>query len=339
MSTALVLLAVPPVGWSLLGLIALVPTFAMLHRLSSADAGLCGLALGGTIGAAVYVGAAVMDMTTYVLACLCTALGIGLALLVIARVHRAAPAFAAPLAGAVWAGTELAFDALSLPFTLALVLVEAPALLQAASLGGQWLVVFLLVTAQFALAQALVNARPWGMAAGWLLVAAIATLAGRWHTLPAVGQVHAAAVQTRLHPFDYVHADADGHLDKLNATRERLAEEVATQADLVAWPEVPFAKFEVRAPEARWPRLTQAQLVAGNDLGRDGRQYNAVFGVTADGSVASRHVKSMLLPRLEDKYATAAAVLPHAALPGAPGSLICFESAFPRVARHLSAAG
>lgn len=338
-SVALALLALPPIGLWPGGLFALVPAFVALQRLSFIDAGRCGLVVGGAIGAAGYAGAAVMDVTTFVLASGCTALGMGGAFALMARVSRVAAPFAAPLAGAIWTCMELALDAQSLPFTLALVLVEAPALLQAAALGGQWLVVFLLVTWQFALAQALRSATHPALAAGWLLVAAGLTLTGSLHRMPAAGDVHVAAVQTRLHPFDYVHADADGHLEQLNAVRARLAGDVTTRADLVAWPEVPFAKFEVRGPDTRWPPLPQAQLVAGNDLGRDGRQYNAVFGVSADGQVVSRHVKSMLLPRLEARYAATESLAPHGDLPGAPGSLICFESAFPRVARRLTEAG
>lgn len=339
-SAAGFLVALPPTGIWVAGLFALLPMFALVQRCSALGAGVAGLVLGITTGAAVYAGAAVMDAATWLGASALVGVGMGVFFLCTARLSRIPLWQGAPLVAALWACIEQAFAAAGLPFTLALTLSSAPTLLQSAAIGGQWLVVFLLVLVQFAVARARVMPSERQVAGAWLIAAAALTGLGALHSPAQSGTVHVAAVQTRLHPFDYVHAEADGQLAKLAAVRNDLAAQARTaKPDLLVWPEVPFARFEARSPAAAWPLPGAAQLIAGNDLAPSGRQYNAVFGVTRDGAVVSRHVKSVLLPRLEDKYSAVPDIAAHSPLPGAPGSLVCFESAFPGVARRLAVDG
>lgn len=341
-SALLCLAALPPWGLWPLALLCWVPAMHWCAGRTTAVSLLAGGSSGLVIGLTAYLGAAVIDVTTWVVASLAVAGLVGVFLAIVSGLLLRPVWYSPLLAGATWATLEQGVMAAGVPFSLALTLSDVPLLQQSAAIGGQWTVSALLISLQCSVAIWLSRrdtaATLTGV--GWLTVATLMTAVGHQHSPPGVDVIDVAVVQTRLHPLAYVRTEADGRLRALAAGRDELARAAMdTQPDLIVWPEVPFARFEARHPAPRWPQVTSAQLIAGNDLGNNGRQYNAVFGIDTSGRVRSRHAKTQLLPRLENKYAAGADWSPHRQLPGAPGSLICFESAFGEVARRLSLNG
>lgn len=342
-SVALCVLALPPFAWWPLALVQWVPLIWWASQTTSKQAALGGALTGAGLGAYLYFGAAVLDVPTYLAAMFTLALALSIFCALLPRMFRDAGAFAPYALGALWAALELGLALAKLPFSLALTLTGSPALLQAAALGGATLVVALLIAMQCAVARCLLPAvrmRHVRIVLSTLLVASALTILGNAHRPVASGTLEVAAAQTDLHPFFYVHAEADHHLGLISAQRQALYKQVAsTQTQLLVWPEVPFARFDLRRPVQSTALPAVAELIAGNDLDVRGRQFNAVIGIDTTGQVKSRHTKSVLLPRLENKYEPGRVPQPHHALPGKPGSLICFESAFAAPARTLSLGG
>lgn len=343
LSTVLCMFTLPPVAWWPLALVQWIPLIWWAAHATPGVAAAGGALSGCALGLYLYFGAAILDVPIYLLASVCLGLAFAVFFAMVPVLFRYAGAFAPYALGALWATLELGLATLRLPFSLALTLSPAPVLLQAAALGGTTLVVLILIAMQSALVRCAMANRQlvhWRIALSTLLVAVTLTVLGHAHRPQGAGTVTVAAAQTDLHPFWYVHAEADGHLDRLHAQRRQLLSQMTgADIDILVWPEVPFARFDLRSPSRPRPTQSVAQLIAGNDLDARGRQFNAVIGLDHEGVARSRHSKSVLLPRLERKYQIGAQPQPHTALPGSPGSLICFESAFSAPARALSMSG
>jgi apolipoprotein N-acyltransferase len=343
LSTVVCVFTLPPVAWWPLALVQWIPLIWWAAHATPGVAAAGGALSGCTLGFYLYFGAAVLDLPTYLLASGVLGLAFAVFFATVPVLFRHAGAFAPYALGALWAALELGLAFLKLPFSLALTLSPAPILLQAAALGGTTVVVLLLIAVQCAVVRCALPHRRlvhWRIALSALLVAAALTLLGNAHRPQSIGSVTAAAAQTDLHPFWYVHSEADGHLERLNAERQAIYALIADDnVDVLVWPEVPFARFDLRNPSRPRPEPSIAQLIAGNDLDARGRQFNAVVGLDNEGVARSRHSKSVLLPRLERKYQIGTGPQPHGQLPGRPGSLICFESAFSAPARALGMQG
>ncbi|MFK8017144.1 MAG: apolipoprotein N-acyltransferase [Gammaproteobacteria bacterium] len=336
-------LCLPPFNLWPLALVQWVPLLWFCARVDAASAGLIGAMVGAACGLHVFFGASVLDPWTLMLACGALALGHGVFFLAASRLLSHSSLFAPLLLACLWVAIEQLFTLALLPFSIAVTLTPAPATLQAAALGGQSLVVFLLLSMQTTLVAFLLHPNDLNrvrFALTSIIVASSISFSGAVHQVAVTSTLRVAAIQTDLHPYHYTFSEADGQLDHLSQHRAQLEQLLrAEPPSLSVWPEVVFGRYEWRAPGAYTHRPVGPSLFAGNDLDMSGRKYNAVFGVDSAGDVVSRHVKSTLLPRMEAQYSPAQDPLPHLVLPGAPGSLICFESAFASTAVRLSKAG
>ena len=238
---------------------------------------------------------------------------------------------------------------------------NAPALLSVAALGGVWAVGFLLVAVNLAVAAAL---RP-GMAspARVLAVAVAAALplaaAGFWVWRPPPAPAGSARVA-------FVQPGVVGPVEERFRASERLSRSLPAggRPDLVVWGESSLGRDPSASPGdvarlAATARAAGAPVLANVDAERagEGGIYKSALLVGPDGVLGS-YDKLRLVPFGEyvplrpllgwvTRFTDAAAVDRHrgarlAVLDAgglAVGPLVCFESAFPDLARNLAARG
>jgi apolipoprotein N-acyltransferase len=238
---------------------------------------------------------------------------------------------------------------------------NAPALLSVAALGGVWAVGFLLVAVNLAVAVAL---RPgMGGPARVLAVAVAAALplaaAGFWVWRPPPAPGGTARVA-------FVQPGVVGAVEERFRASERLSRTLPAGArpDLVAWGESSLGRDPSSSPGdvarlAATARAAGAPVLANVDAERagEGGIYKSALLVGPDGMLGS-YDKLRLVPFGEyvplrpllgwvTRFTDAAAVDRHrgarlAVLDAgglAVGPLVCFESAFPDLARNLAARG
>jgi len=110
--------------------------------------------------------------------------------------------------------------------------------------------------------------------------------------------------------------------------------------DFIVWPESAIQRFTLRLPELR-DRLYQlvkkrkSHIILGTpDYDQHGYQYNSAFVISPTGKILGRHDKVYLTPT-ETNY-SAGNILSTIQTPfGSIGIIICYESAFPQIARSL----
>lgn len=374
LSAALTVASFPPLSWSWLAWVALVPLLAALvhlRPLGAAAAGLgwgvllalgCGHALPGMLRAyfawppgiawAVFAGVAVAGAGVYFAA----------AGAWIAWASRRAPAGPLSIAAA-WTAVELlrasapAHDPWAM---LGYSQIERPWLRQVADLGGPYALTFLVVAVNAAAAAAFVG-RLRG-ARAWLSAAAVAALcalalgygAARIHLAPAAGEeVRVAVVQVgRAHSLEEAARGGAADLeDYLRLTRAASA----FRPDLVVWPEnaVTFYLQEdtpLRSRVLEAGRELDLDLVVGGPFhryGRRGVRYRNSAFLIRGGRLAGRYDKMRLLPLAEEKTFPILLPRPQAYEPGGSaaalrsrvgllGTFICFEAMYPEVVRRVA---
>ncbi|MCC6765900.1 MAG: apolipoprotein N-acyltransferase [Deltaproteobacteria bacterium] len=244
----------------------------------------------------------------------------------------------------------------------------SPALRQAADLGGVYLLSFVAVLANAAIAEALAGGgrgRFAGLGAALgVLLAAWAYGAGRLATALPGAAVPLVVVQGN-NPVGAQWTDEDygAGLERYVALSRAAA--AAARPSLLVWPESALTVFLAedrgyRATIGRMLRETGAELVVGGPF-RDGeggaaRYFNAAFHVTADGRIAGRYDKTHLLPFAEYfplrtiqflrrrfervRYFTAGERQePIVTSFGPVAIVICFEAIFPEIVRARMAHG
>jgi len=238
---------------------------------------------------------------------------------------------------------------------------NAPALLSVAALGGVWAVGFLLVAVNLAVAAAF---RPGLTGPARVLAAAVAAAlplaaAGFWVWRPPPAPAGAARVA-------FVQPGVVGPVEERFRASERLSRALPAEArpDLVAWGESSLGRDPSASPGdvarlAATARAAGAPVLASVDAERAGKGgiYKSALLVGPDGVLGS-YDKLRLVPfgeyvplrpllALVTRFTDAAAVDRHrgtrlAVLDAgglAVGPLVCFESAFPDLARNLAAGG
>ncbi|MEU7043405.1 apolipoprotein N-acyltransferase [Streptomyces varsoviensis] len=235
----------------------------------------------------------------------------------------------------------------------------APAL-RLASVGGVWLVGFLLVAVNTALAALIAFARARTAAlAGLLVCAAAGGCAWAWAPLPTpAGTVRIAVVQPGV-----IDGGTDGRrrFDREEALTRRLA---GRGVELVVWGESSVGQDlgkrpDLRARLAALSRTVGAELLVNVDARRADQPgiFKSSVLVGPDGPTGDRYDKMRLVPFGE--YVPARSVLGWATSVGRAagedrrrgerpvvmrigsadglraGPLVCFESAFPDMSRHL----
>ncbi|MEV8553478.1 apolipoprotein N-acyltransferase [Streptomyces glaucescens] len=231
--------------------------------------------------------------------------------------------------------------------------------LRLASVGGVWLLSFLLVAVNVAVA-VLVAVRPARVpaAAGLLVAATAGSAAWAWAPRPEVrGEARIAVVQPGV---------VDGP-ERRFAREEELTGRLAGQdLDLIVWGESSIgfdllARPDLAGRVARLSRLTDAPVLVNVDARRSDRPgiYKSSVLVGPGGVTGDRYDKMRLVPFGE--YVPARSLLGWATSVGEAagedrrrgtrqvvmdlggglriGPMVCFESAFPDMSRSLAAAG
>lgn len=235
---------------------------------------------------------------------------------------------------------------------------EVPPALRLASVGGVWLVSFMVVAVNVALSALAVNHRA-RLGAVVTLVAAAVLTGSVWAWAPRperTGEMRIAVVQI---------GETDTPSQRFDQG-ERLTRDLAGRdPDLVVWGESSVG-YDLRGHPAlvkrlsRLSTLTGAPLLVNVDSRRSDRPgiFKSSVLVDADGLTGQRYDKMRLVPFGE--YVPARSVLGWATSVGRAagedrrrgtepvvmraggtrfGPLVCFETAFPDMSRHLAAEG
>ncbi|MDX2170955.1 MAG: apolipoprotein N-acyltransferase [Deltaproteobacteria bacterium] len=386
-SAALHALAFPPCGWWPLAFVALAPFFVVVTGVSPRRAAL----YGGLWGVAAHWAEAAWvlpAMRDYYQQPVALAVAFGLVSSLLFRgipyaLFGAAAAWllrgrrgggAAALLAALWVAFELlrARGPSADPWLLlGYALVPRPVLLQAADLGGIYLLSFVVALVNAALAQMalpVASARRQTRAAALMAAAAVLGLLlyGQWRlatVLPDGAPVPVAIVQGNNDlgaqwRVEHYGAGLDTYLD---LSRQA----VARGADLLVWPESAVTFFLAHEPQylARIEAMLAERdtaLVAGAPHFADPdpalpQYFNSAFAVGRDG-IAARYDKQRLLPFAEyfplrfvellrrrfDRVRSFTAGGEAALLPtplGPTAVVICFEAVFPELVRERMQAG
>lgn len=386
LSAGLHALAFPPWDLAPLGFVAVAPFLVVVRRLPPGRAALAGHLWGS---AAIWgVGYWVAEALTFyyqqpwwfgLLFCLvgCQILwGFYYAAFAAAAAYvlpRATAVWRPPLTAALWVACELARARLLTGepwMLLGYALVPSPALIQAADLGGVYLLSFLAILANAALAELWLTpaAARRGLAArllapplALLALAAIyggARLAQRFaHDAP----LRVTIVQGNNDLGSQWRPEFHGAGLELY-TRLSAAAVAAHPTDLLVWPESAVTFFPAHEPGLR-ATLAEAVRAGGADLilGAPHHEggaayYNSAFHLGADGRITGRYDKVHLLPFGEYFPLRFLAFLRRhfervrSFTPGDEGVLlqtragpvavvICFEAIFPEIVRARMAAG
>ncbi|WP_405739617.1 apolipoprotein N-acyltransferase [Streptomyces sp. NBC_00028] len=234
--------------------------------------------------------------------------------------------------------------------------------LRLASVGGVWLISFLIVAVNVAFAVLVVVPRS-RVPAVAALVATVAVTSAAWMWSPrpdAAGRVRIAVVQPGV-------IDGLRSGDKRFAREERLTRELAGQdVDLVVWGESSVGfdlgdRPDLAGRLATLSRETGADILVNVDARRSDKPgiYKSSVLVGPDGLTGDRYDKMRLVPFGE--YIPARSLLGWATSVGKAagedrrrgsgqvvmdvghglkiGPMVCFESAFPDMSRHLAESG
>lgn len=385
-SAALHALAFPPFAIVPLAFCAVAPFLVALRGLSVGRAALAGHLWGS---AAIWgVGYWVAEALTFyyqqpwwfgVLFCLvgCQILwGLYYALFAAAAavvLPRLTPAWRPPATAALWVACELARARLLTGepwMLLGYALVPSPRLIQAADLGGVYLLSFVAILANAALAELVLApaAQRRRLAVGvlvppLLLLAGVAAY-GAWRlgtTFPHDAPLRVTVVQGNNDVGSQWRPELYGAGLDVYARLSRDAAR-AQAADLLVWPESAVTFFPAYEPGLRGAigdvlRDTGTDLILGAPHHEQGAAYfNSAFHVRADGTVTGRYDKVHLLPFGEYFPLRFLAFLRRhfervrTFTPGPEGMLldtragptavlICFEAIFPEIVRERMRAG
>jgi len=262
--------------------------------------------------------------------------------------------YAITLIPLTWVFIELIFQHFHIPVTLSVLLTPQLDLLSSAQFGGQYLLSYFLVGFQVGLTilykqlfiTKIYNKK--SLISVFLLFAGIifSTLYSPVKSTDSTA-VTISIVQTNTHPRETTVLAADGIIEKLQAHRLSLLDNIAKSEfnpDLIVWPEVSLAKFEFRnldniSQDAAKHNISM--LIASPDMDTTGNTYQSVFSISSSGEILERFNKNYLIPLLETSSGHNHQWGVHEGLPGKPGSIICYESLFsyPAVMRSRAGAG
>lgn len=352
-SALLVVLALPPLSYSSVGTVCFIPLFIYADLRPPGSAAMAGMLFGVVIGAYAFLGVWVYDATAYLAVVTLFAALMGVFMYASACAMRRK--FAVIAIPALWALIEQLLAMLDVPITMAVVLTGTPAVLQIAAIGGQLAVSTLLIMFQVALARLSIALRRGkrGMALQFCIIAGIPVMLSflglfythHMHADRRSRTVRVAVIQTDLSPNARSPIEADGKFEAVEDTYRRVMQQLRVlpqPPQLVVWPEVaffPLTSISAQGGKFHSPTFHPAMLIFGRVEQLNGEILNVVYSLSPSGRIVHRHAKTILLPLLEHDFARGTRFSPHYGIPGTPGSMICYESAFSSTARRLVNAG
>lgn len=287
---------------------------------------------------------------------------------------RLSPAWRPPVTAALWVSCELARARLLTGepwMLLGYSLVPSTALIQIADLGGVYLLSFVAILINAAIAEFLLapaaTRRPLlrRLAVPPLVLLAAATAYGAWRAageLPADGEsFNVAVIQGNNDLGSQWRPEFYGAGVEIYDRLSRAAA-VDGAVDLLVWPESAVTFFmahepRYRAAVGRTLRATGADLIVGAPHHEDGERYfNSAFHLSADGAITGRYDKEHLLPFgeyfplrfiafLRRHFERVRSFTPGdgnlllETRAGPAAVVICFEAIFPEIVRAKMAGG
>lgn len=251
----------------------------------------------------------------------------------------------------IWLLIELIFNSLHIPITLALLTTPMPSIYSLVSFGGQSLLSLLMVLLQVLFVIVWLKLHIGNKRMIWIIPGLIGIgfhLVFNTQSLSINKNepVSVTLLQTNIHPHLSLSLAADGIIESLDKHRNDLFLQAVSKSstDMVVLPEVNIANYELlNIYNIRWlaKKFNTSILLYSPHRSEDGREHQSVFSINNNGDILQRKDKQLLIPILEKEFHTTDIKRwePHNDLPGKPGSLICFESAFSLPAVELTRNG
>ncbi|NOY67700.1 MAG: hypothetical protein GXP13_09900 [Gammaproteobacteria bacterium] len=246
----------------------------------------------------------------------------------------------------------MALNSIQIPVTLSVLLMPMNSLLMPAAIGGQYLLDILVIFIQVLLliTYLSMNSTNYRLIVPVGLIVMFSIVMELFFQPASLDNsefetISISAVQTNIHPLTTLSLSGDGNIESLHKKRLDILHLIANndqKTDLVIWPEVNFAKFEFRnthniAELAKQYKLNM--LVPSPDMSPSGQSFSSIFSVSSEGIILGRQSKKLLIPIIEDSVYRDTSWEPHLFLPGKPGTIVCFESAFSLPSAMLASKG
>ncbi len=352
LSALLFIFALPPISMPVVGCFFLLPVF--IHHINNKNSAtwVSGMLLGIIISGYIFFGTWTYDITVYLLVILLTTISITLlvsSVIFLIKINKILAVFVAPC---IWLAIEITLHSIHIPSTLSLVLMPMNILLMPAEFGGQYLLAVLLIVFQVIYLITYIKVKECSLyvfvpvtVAPVLIIFLMTFIIVPTTNENAGDPVTVSIVQSNIHPLTTLGMPSDGNIEMLYKTRLKFIKAVSRQkikSDIIIWPEVNFSKYEFRNNDNISNLADQYKidmLVASPDIDPSGHSYSSVFAVSSNGDILSRRSKKLLIPFIENDISRDIIWKPHYFLPGRPGTLVCFESAFPAPAVTLAATG
>jgi len=350
-SALLFICALPTVNLPIAGCIFLLPILIFQLNKKNSSAVINGALLGGIIASYVFLGVWSYSITLYLLVIALVSLSFSLLIFSIIYIYRINMFLAFIVAPFMWLGSTLILNYLNMPVTLSVSLMPMNSLLLPASIGGQHLLDVLLIAFQIILLITFTSKAnyfyrslpPTLFIAGLLLLITIPNKGDYTNNLSE--KINISAVQTNIHPLTTLAMPSEGNIESLHDTRLSIIKMISNQkdrTDIIIWPEVNFSKYEFRNKHnisELAKKYSFNMLVSSPDISPSGESFSSVFAVSEDGNILSRQSKRFLIPLIETDIYKDKIWKPHHLLPGKPGTLVCYESAFTLPSAKISLAG
>jgi apolipoprotein N-acyltransferase len=263
----------------------------------------------------------------------------------------------------VWVGIEriLASEYIGIPGHLAMGLASQPLLIQFSSVLGIYGVSLLVIFSNLAIAELVYEAVNYKNNIVWkkisiigsslLIVGLLNVIFGLYNNQPVIeddaNKISVASIQPMI-SYDIYYNLWRNQEDRIFT--KKIMEELTSKAaemdvDVVVWPEGGNGFLNMRVSKLRdyWYAMAESKgvdlLISTNDIDEKGNKYNSIFSISNQGELLGRYDKNILVPFEESHYTSGDKVSLLSMSKGLVGSVICYESIFPELARELTALG
>jgi apolipoprotein N-acyltransferase len=362
LSGVLIALSSPPFDQWYLAYIAFIPLFLQTRNSSPVERGMAYALCCSVIATNWYHSTIIFSVLFFLLivGILCSAFFIWGFLSATFKPSKTNPFIALLAPGVIWIGIErvLTSEWVGIPCNFGITQSSQPLLIQSASLFGIYASSFLIVLSNTALAMLIGHwmSRQTISTLHWMAFFTAVTLMGlnigygfskTYLPIEAEDPVKVAVVQPMISSdlFRNGWRNPENRDFMKNTLDQLTAQAVATQPDILFWPEGGNGYLNMRIPELRdslyntATRFNTDLLISSNDLDEQGKKYNSIFSISNKGKLLGRYDKVMLIPIAEDSYTAGDEYHSIPSSFGEVGPVICYESNFPSPFRKVSARG